>query len=207
MTMIPLKRQALTAMLALAASLAGCAGMGQLSADVSSYGDWPGARQRGSYAFERLPSQQSRADQQQLLEDAASAALAQAGFQPSPAGAEPDLVVQLGARISRADRSPWDDPLWWRGGFGTWRGSGWRSPYWTGPYWGGASLRMDSPRYEREVALLLRDRASGKPLYEARASTEGYQRGGTAALKPLFEAAMKDFPAIGPNPRSVTVPL
>ena len=206
MPMPPLKQLALAGALALAATLAGCAGMAQFSADVSSYGDWPSARQRGSYAFERLPSQQLRAESQQLLEDAASAALAQAGFRPSPAGAEPDLVVQVGARISRAERSPWDDPLWWRGGFGTWRGGGWRGPHWTGPYWA-TPLRYDSPRYEREVALLLRDRATGKPLYEAHASAEGYQRGVAAALRPLFEAAMKDFPATGPNPRSVTVPL
>jgi hypothetical protein len=54
----------------------------------------------------------------------------------------------------------------------------------------GATWRLDPPRYDREVAVLLRDRASGAPLFEARASSEGFQRStdGTA-LQPLFRAA------------------
>jgi hypothetical protein len=186
--------------------LTGCATLQQLPVDVSSFGDWPAARDaahRGSYAFERLPSQQApqQAELQQLLEDAASRALAQAGFAPVAAGAEPELIVQLGARVSRTDRSPWDDPLWWPGGFGVWRHG-----YWRGPYWG-ASLRWESPRYEREVAVLVRERASGKPLFEARASSEGLQSGPDGVLKPMFDAALFDFPRTGVNPRTVTVPL
>jgi hypothetical protein len=60
--------------------------------------------------------------------------------------------------------------------------------------------------YEREVAVLLRDRASGKPLFEARASSDGYTQG-AELLQAMFDAALKDFPATGLNPRSVTVPL
>ena len=116
------------------ATLSGCAALQTLSVDVSTFGEWPAARgpgARGSYAFERLPSQQQqRADEQQALETAAAAALARAGFTPVAAGAEPDLVVQLGARVDYAERSPWDDPLWWHGGFGRWRYNPWRGPYW-----------------------------------------------------------------------------
>ncbi|HSW08215.1 DUF4136 domain-containing protein [Aquabacterium sp.] len=187
--------------LAAGALLAGCAAFNQLSADVSTYGDWPAGQKAGTYAFERLPSQQARAEAQQRLEDAARPALERAGFKPASAGSQPDLLVQVGARVSRADRSPWDDPLWWPGGFGVWRHG-----YWRGPYWG-ASLRFESPRYEREVALLVRERASGKPLYEARASSEGSQSSAEPVLRPLFDAAMVDFPATGVNPRRVTVPL
>lgn len=202
------KRQVLRGLLAAAtgaaglALLGGCAALNQLSADVSSFGDWPAGRRPGSYAFERLPSQQAQADAQQKLEDAARPALERAGFVAAAPGAEPEVLVQVGARVSRTDRSPWDDPLWWRGGFGTWH----RGP-WAGPYWS-MGLRVDGPRYDREVALLLRERASGKPLYEARASSEGTSPGDESLLAPLFDAALADFPATGGlNPRRVTVPL
>lgn len=204
MNPLPPRRAGLRALAGAALALgglAGCAGLNQFSAEVSTYGDWPAGRAPGRYAFERLPSQQARVDEVQRLEDAAAPALARAGFVPAAAGAEPDVLVQVGARISRADASPWDDPLWWHGGFGTWR----RGP-WPGPYWGG-SLAWSTPRYDREVALLLRDRASGKPLYEARASSEGYGSGGNTLLAPLFAAALADFPQTGVNPRRVTVPL
>ena len=63
------------------------------------------------------------------------------------------------------------------------------------------------PRFEREVAVLIRDRASGKPLYEARASREDGSRGDTAVVSAMFEAALTDFPRTGLNPRQVTVTL
>ncbi len=182
--------------------LAGCASMNQLSAEVSTFGNWPAGRSAGTYAFERLPSQQAQADTMGQLEDAAAPALASAGFQPVAAGAQPDVLIQVGARISRTDRSPWDDPLWWHGGFGYWRYGPWRGPVW------GATWRLDPPRYDREVAVLVRDRASGAPLFEARASSEGFQRSTDgAALAPLFSAALVDFPATGVNPRQVVVPI
>jgi hypothetical protein len=182
-------------------ALAGCAAIQQLSAEVSTFGNWPAGRSAGSYAFERLPSQQARPELMQQLEDAAAPALARAGFQPVAAGAQPDVLVQVGLRVSRADTSPWDDPLWWHGGFGLWRPGPWRGPVW------GASWRVEPPRYDREVAVLVRDRASGAPLFEARASSEGFQRGAGSALQPLFTAALLDFPATGVNPRQVLVPL
>lgn len=198
---------ALAALGATTGLLGGCATLGELGVEVSSFGDWPATRDaahRGSYAFERLPSQQQgpQAGLQQQLEAAAAAALARAGFVPVAAGGEPELVVQLGARVSRTDRSPWDDPLWWHGGFGPWRVNPWR-----GPFWGPLPPRYDNPRYDREVALLIRERGTGKPLYEARASSEGWRNDTDGLLAPLFAAALRDFPATGPNPRTVRVPL
>lgn len=192
----------------------GCAAVNTLSADVASFGDWPAGRAAGSYAFERLPSQQAQSEAAQALEDAARPALAQAGFVPVAAGAEPNVLVQVGARVTGNQRSPWDDPLWWGGGwggygrfggFGGWRHGPGRGPYVSGPFWGG-SLLYQAPRYDREVALLLRDRASGKPLFETRASSDSYQRDSAPLLAPLFAAAMLDFPHLGVNPRRVTVP-
>lgn len=214
-------RRALLPTLAVTAALAlagGCASLQQLSAEVSTFGDWPAGRSGGSYAFDRLPSQQAQATAAQQLEDAAMPALARAGFTPAAAGSAPDVLVQVGARVSRADRAPWDDPLWWGGGagwgaghwrHGPWRGAGWGTGWgtgWGGIGWGG-SIRLDSPRFEREVALLIRDRATGKPLFEARASSEGYQRQADALLQPLYAAALADFPRTGLPAHQVTVPL
>jgi len=187
--------------LATAFALGGCAGMATLSSEVASYGEWPQGQAPGTYAFERLPSQQARAAQQEALEAAARPALEAAGFKPTPAGTEPQVLVQVGARVTRTDRSPWDDPLWWRGSFGYWRYGPWAGPTWR------LGMRMDAPRYDREVAVLLRDRASGKPVYEARASSDGYANGSAPLLAAMFAAVLKDFPAVGLNPRTVVVPI
>ena len=184
---------------ALVAALAGCAALDSVTSEVSSFGEWPAGRKPGSYAFERLPSQQAQAAQAESLEKAARSAMQKAGFQPAAAGQEPDVLVQLGARFTRTVRSPWDDPLWWQGGFGRWH----RGP-WIGPSWS-LRLQLEPPRYSHEVALLLRDRSSGKPLYETRASTDGASRAGAGVVAAMFEAALVDFPRPALNPRQVTV--
>lgn len=190
--------------LALAGSLlmAGCAGMNTLTADVSSFGEWPADRKAGTYAFERLPSQQARASETEVLEAAARPALAKAGFVAVAAGQTPEVLVQVGTRVGRAE-APWADPFWWRGGFGYWRPNPWAGPRW------GLSAQFDmNARYERELALLLRDRASGKPLFEARASHESVSAStSSSTLSALFDAALADFPRLGLNPRRVTVAI
>lgn len=185
-----------------AALLAGCAGFSSVTSDVASFGEWPAGRTPGTYAFERLPSQTADAQAAaaaQALEAAAQPALVKAGFKPAAAGQSPDVLVQVGQRSSRADRGPWTDSLWWRGGFGPWRYGPWPGTAWA---W---HLRHDTARYESEVALLLRDRASGKPLFEARASNESNLRSDARTLGAMFEAALMDFPKLGINPRRVTV--
>lgn len=181
--------------------LAGCAGLGTVTSDVSSFGQWPEGRAPGRYAFERLPSQQARAEQAQALEKAAAGALAKAGFNPVEAGQEPDVLVQLGARLTRMAASPWDDPLWLRGGFGRYH----RGP-WLGSSWS-LGWTYSAPRYETEVALMLRDRASGQPLYETRASNDSSGQPDAATLAAMFEAALTDFPRPAISPRRVSVPM
>ena len=195
-------RTLLSCLLAATLALYGCAAMNSVSSDVSSFGEWPAERKAGSYAFERLPSQQTRAAETEALENAAKAALAQAGFTPVAAGQEPQVLVQVGARVGRTDSYPWADPIWWRGSFGYYRHGPWFGPRW------GLGMQFDAARYEREVALLIRDRVSGKPLFEARASNEGSSStAGNATLSAMFEAALMDFPRLGMNPRRVVVPF
>lgn len=189
-----------------AAVLAGCAALNTVTSDVTTFSEWPAERQPGRYAFERLPSQKADATRTAALEAAAAKALEKAGFTPAPDAAQADVMVQIGARISRTEISPWDDPLWWRWGpTGYWRSPSWRAPrsmYYTG-------LRSDwYTRYERNVALLLRDRASNTPLFEAHAQTEGGSSGDPALLGAMFEAALEGFPAKeAQNPRRVSVSL
>ena len=115
---------ALALLLAATLALGGCAALNTVSSDVSSFGEWPADRKAGTYAFERLPSQQAQAAESDALEEAARSALKKAGFTPAAAGQEPDVLVQVGVNAGRTDRQPWADPFWWRGGFGTWRGVG-----------------------------------------------------------------------------------
>jgi len=184
-----------------AAVLTGCASLGNVTSEVSSFGEWPAQRAPGTYAFERLPSQQAAAAQSQALEAAAAPALASAGFQPVAAGERPDVLVQIGARSQRSDDDFWDERLWWSLGYG---GYGWpRRHVLLPPRW---SLAYGNPqRHDLEVAILIRDRATGQPLFEARASHGSTIRDDADLYAAMFKAALLDFPKLGLNPRRVSV--
>lgn len=199
--------------LALAAAalvLSGCAGVGALNSEVSTYGSWPAERKPASFAFERLPSQQARAEAQKVIEDAARAALEAAGFTQAAAPGEAQVTVQVGARVGSSDRWPYADPFWnnvsvgysfgYRRGYGRGR---WGLGFGTG--FGGWSGYGGWPGYDREVAVLIRDQKTGQLLYEARASNNGASSAINPLLPAMFSAALKDFPVGGPNPRSVSV--
>ena len=182
-----------------AVSLAGCASLNSLTSEVSSYSQWPADRKPGSYAFERLPSQQTRPEQQQMLEDSARPALEAAGFTPAADGKESEYIVALGARVNATEQY-YDDPFWWRGGLYSHRFS---RPW---PYYG-IGFGIPTTTYEREVALLIRERKSGQPLYDTRATNDGGSPSIQSLLPAMFEAAMKDFPAGSVTPRQVTTEI
>lgn len=200
----PTRRLVLTSLSAAALlAITGCAGPHTMSADVSSYGNWPAGRKPGTYAFDRLPSQQQNDEaskRQAALEDAVKAALEKAGFKPADAKTA-DVLVTLGARVTAYDPVPWDDPLWWR-----WRGRLFSPRYGyigAGP-WGWRQDPFFDRRYDRAVAVLLRDRASGEALYEAHASNEGFSRG-DGLLPELFSAALAEFPQVNQKSHRVSV--
>jgi hypothetical protein len=190
-------------------SLSGCASLNQVSHEVSTYSLWPAERQATAttYSFERLPSQQAHPEQTRMLEEAAAPALEQAGFRPASDPASADVTVTVGARITAYERSPYDDPFWWHGGLYPYRS--YRHPFfWGAPYGWRYGYPFyhpfyDAPLYEREVALLIRDRRSGQPLYEARVTNDGYSSSMQRLLSTMFEAALKDFPYSGTTPRRV----
>ena len=199
--------------------LGGCATVRSLSSDVSSFSHWPTERRPTTYAFERLPSQEAQADQQQRLEAAARPAIEAAGFSPGPDPAQADVLVTLGARIMPTARLPYADPFWWgpayhgpypygataRAFWGPGWYYGWGPSWYYG--WGPGWYHGYDYAYQREVGVLIRDRQSGQPLYEARASSEGYVPMAETALPAMFRAAMKDFPTGSPDPHPVTIEL
>ena len=208
-------------LVAAAALLGGCAGLHQLESEVSTFSEWKPGRAPGTYAFERLPSQQADPARQQQLEDAARPWIEAAGFKSVPDAASAEVTVQLNARVTAYDRGIYDDPFWWHGGvfmhggrrggfygpgvgFGYGYGGGPFGPY---GYGRGAYGFSQMPYYEREVALLIRDRQAGKPVYEAHATSDGNYSLGQGMLPSMFEAAMKDFPYGGLNPRKVITHL
>lgn len=188
--------------MALVTGLAGCAALNTVESDVSTFSQWPAGRKPASYTFERLPSQKARPNDQARIELLARPALEAAGFKPAEDEKTADVTVQVGARTNRADRWLYDDPLWWPGGMYY---SRWGRP----AYFRSHSLmyQFDSPRYEREVAVLVRDRSTAQALYEARALNDGNTPGGDDLLGAMFQAAMMDFPHSGINPRRVSVRL
>lgn len=198
--------------LAATLALSGCAAFTQLSSEVSSYGAWPAERKPASYAFERLPSQAQNPQHQQALENAARGAIETAGFTPASDPARAEYLIQPGARVS-GNAAWYDDPMHWRGGYA---GYGYLDrpfamPGW-GPGWGlgwglGWGWYMPPPTFEREVSLLIRDRQTGQLLYETHATNLGTSPSIGALLPSMYQAAMKDFPATGPNPREVTIDL
>ena len=199
-------------------ALAGCSSLNVLDAQVSSFSRWPEGRAPATYAFERLPSQQANPQAAAVIEDSARRAVEAAGFVPAGEGAVPDVSVQIGARITATDRSPYDDPFWYGPYWGPYPryygryGRGYWGPY-SGPYWGPYGRYgawgpgyYDFPYYEREVAVLIRDKKSGEPLYEARANSEGTTSGAISLLPAMFSAALQGFPTGGPaNPRRVRI--
>ena len=201
------------AALASATLLAGCASLHSVDASVATFGAWPADAAPGTYAFDRLPSQQANLARQQSLENAAAQALAVAGFKPAADGAKPAVMVQIGARIERFEQAPWDDPFWWGGprrfGYAGWAGYGAYGPW--GPYGYRRGIWAPFPPqpdiYQREVALLIRDAATGKALYETRASSDGYSEGGDRLLAAMFDASMKDFPRTNDKAHNVRVEL
>lgn len=201
------------AALAGAALLAGCASLHSVDTSVATFGAWPANTTPGSYAFDRLPSQERNPQRQRSLENAAAQALAVAGFRPAADGAKPDVMIQIGARTERFEQAPWDDPFWWGGprrfGYGGWSSYDAFGPW--GPYGRHRGLWSPFPSepdvYLHEVALLIRDANTGKALYETRASSDGYSSGGDRLMAAMFDASLKDFPRTDDKAHNVRVEL
>ena len=186
-------------LLSAALLLSGCAAFKTITPEVRSFGSWPEGRAAGTYAFERLPSQQQPLSRAAEWERQAAPALAKAGFKLAGDPAKADVIVALGVRVGISDADPWSDPLWHR----------WNAPLYA---WRFGMPPRSHPmfierRYEREVGVLIRDRASGQAIFEARASHDGATRGDDALMAALFEAALTGFPKAYPDARFIPIQL
>lgn len=183
------------ALMGAGAALGGCASMKEVRVDVRSFGAWPPGRAPGTYAFDRLPSQQSQAAVQDQLERAAVPALEAAGFKPVDRQLA-QVWVQVSMQVIQTREEVWPSMGWsMRQGYGDWR-QGWDT---------GLGLDFRPAYYEQRVGLLVRDRQSGEVLHEAQGVVGG-TRVNEANWRPMFEALLKDFPGPAVSPRTVVVP-
>jgi hypothetical protein len=176
------------------AVLAGCSSTYTLDNQVQTFSHLTGVPPSPTYRFERLLSQQVDPVQTQL-EVLADPALHRAGFRRDDAN--PRYSIQVSARVQRVI-SPWADPWPPRFHFGFW---GRRAGFGTG--FGG----MDSPWYQREVGVVVREIASNKVVYETHAVNDGPFFDNSTVLPAMFEAAMQGFPNPPVGPRKVDVLL
>jgi hypothetical protein len=186
-----------SAMAVAALLLSGCATSYVLDNNVQSFSSLPALPAQPTYRFERLPSQQ--AADQTALEAMADPALHKAGLRRDDSN--PRYSVQVSARIQPV-LSPWADPWdpWgWGGGFG------WRHHRRFGPGWGSRLYSMESPWYHREVAVIIRELATSRVVFESRADNDGPWSSNVAIFPPMFEAAMHGFPNPPAGPRQVNI--
>ncbi len=191
------------ALVLIAAGLSGCAGTLRVGSDVQSFSSFaaPGGAAvqvaPARYRFERLPSQQAAAprpgapaDPQARAEAMVQPLLARHGWQLAAEGeaqAPARYSVQVGVQV-QALRTAWG-PAYARP---------WPAPYLYRPYRGGFVGGPygwdDTPWYQREVSLVIRELASGRVVYETRATHDGRWSDNSLVLPAMFEAALQGFP-------------
>lgn len=177
--------------------LGGCATTRVVDSDVRSFSSLPAAATTAAYRFERLPSQQSYAAQQDQLEVIAQQALAKVGLQRDDRAAK--YSVLIGAQAQREIRYNYDP--WWPGWGPHWRGHGsmfWRQPF--PPY-------TETRLYKHEVSVIIRDLASSQLVYETHAAHDGLWADSAAIWPVMFEAALSGFPNPPPGMRRVNIEI
>jgi hypothetical protein len=186
-------------------ALGGCAMPRMIDSDVQSFVTGSSPARPATYRFERLPSQKEGPAQAQL-EALAAVALAKVELTPAllvsgaiagTAAAAPsaNYAVQVSVQIE-AILSPYGDPFF--GGF--W---GHRS----GRHFGGFGFTMEPSWYRHAVHILLRDSATGAPVYESSASFDGPWNDSGRLLPVILDAALQGYPNPPAGPRKVVIEL
>lgn len=181
-----------------AAALAGCATGFTLNNQVQSYSTLTALPEPATYRFDRLPLAQMDPSQTQA-ELLADAPLFRVGLRRDDAA--PRYAVQVSARVQQV-LSPWAST--WDGwdGWGWW-GMGWHGPGWGMGFGGPFPSYYDRPWYQREVAVIVREIASHRVVYETHAVSDGPWRDNNAVLSAMFDAALQGFPNPPPGVRRV----
>jgi hypothetical protein len=185
------------------ALLAGCASTLRMDNTVQSFSALSEVPAAAGYRYERLPSQRQD-PAQPPLEAITDVALARVGLRRDDAA--PVYTVQVWSRMQYAV-SPWAQPRF--GGWSGWGGVGLGSHRGMGMGMGiGFPIGgIDSPWYQREVGLILREAASGRVVYETHAFHEGYWIDPARAWPVMVEAALQGFPQPPAGVRRVDITL
>ena len=70
---------------------------------------------------------------------------------------------------------------------------------------GGPFARMESPWFQREVGLVVRELPSNRVVYETRAGNSGPWTDNTSVLPVMFDAALQGFPNPPAGMRQVNI--
>jgi hypothetical protein len=199
---------ALCTVAVLAFFMAGCSTARLVDSDVTAFSRWSTAPPAPGtpYRFERLPSQQTFAAQQDQFEALARNALARVGLDLNPTIARYSVQVVVNTMV--LDRGFYGGPGY--GGFGY--------PM-TGVFMGGGSrgaslglgmsfpLRFPDPYFKRELSLLMRELSTGQIVFETRAVHDGVWSDTLAVLPAMLDAALTGFPQPPPGTRRVNVEI
>jgi hypothetical protein len=194
----------------LALFMAGCSTVRLVDSDVTAFSRWSAAPPTPGtpYRFERLPSQQAFAAQQDQdrVEPLARTALAKVGLDWAPSIARYSVQVVVSTLV--LDRGFYGGPGY--GGFGY--------PM-TGIFMGGGSrgaslglgmsfpLRFPDPYFKRELSIMMRELSTGQVVFETRAAHDGVWSDTLAVLPAMMDAALLGFPQPPPGTRRVNVEI
>jgi predicted small secreted protein len=183
--------------------LAGCSGLRVVESDVTAFSAWTSAPPGPDtpYRFERLPSQQVQAAQQDLIEGSAIASLAKVGLVIDPAKARLAVTItantQLAARTGYGYGAP--NVFLGAGNFGS--SVGFSFPF-GGPF---ATPYPADLYYLREIRIQMRDLTDQKVVFETTALSDTPWGDGYALLPAIIDAALLGFPQPPPGTRRIKV--
>ena len=183
--------------------LAGCSGLRVVESDVTAFSAWTSAPPGPNtpYRFERLPSQQVQAAQQDLIEGSAIASFAKVGLVIDPAKARLAVTItantQLAARTGYGYGAP--NVFLGAGNFGSL--VGFSFPF-GGPF---ATPYPADPYYLREIRIQMRDLTDQKVVFETTALSDTPWGDGYALLPAIIDAALLGFPQPPPGTRRIKV--
>jgi len=199
--------------------LSGCASVFLVDNQVQSFPRWQDRAPNASvpaapqvYRFERLPSQQEAgARGQDELERYAEASLAKLGWTRAAPGVSAPWAVQVNASSVRLPHAPWESPWDRWGPYGAY-GSPFALPGRDYVVTGNGQViffppmpRFESPYYQRNVSLLIRDAASNRVVYETRAAHDGRWNSTPSLWIAMLDAALQGFPTPPSGVRQVNI--
>ena len=186
-------KRALIALFLIATGLwlmTGCASVRLVDTDVTAFPKWTAAPPGPgtTYRFERLPSQQNPAAQQDAVEAQARTALAKVGMELNRPVARFSVQVVATTRVIES-AYPGSNGIYGRPGVflgGGNRGVGFGLSF---------PMRFPEPTYfRRELMLLMRELTTQQVVFEVRALHDGVWNDTPSVLPAMLDAALRGFP-------------